>query len=131
MIKNIVVEIRSIINDYQDVMSKDIEQSLKNLIDFVEASNGITKGQLVIETFRGNYYAKKNAVMFDLQNGKQNVVCFCDNIYTAQGIVEGLNLLDKLEADGIELRTERPEQLYRISVNNLKSKIKKNNNDTK
>jgi hypothetical protein len=69
--------------------------------------------------------------MYDLQNGKQNVVCFCDNIYTAQGIVEGLNLLDKLEADGIELRTERPEQLYRISVNNLKSKIKKNNNDTK
>ena len=78
--------------------------TIKNLIDFVEASNGITKGQLVIETFRGNYYAKKNAVMFDLQNGKQNVVCFCDNIYTAQGIVEGLNALDKLEADGIELK---------------------------
>ena len=55
MIKNIVLEIRSIINDYQNVMSKDIEQSLKNLIDFVEASDGITKGQLVIETFRGNY----------------------------------------------------------------------------
>ena len=47
---------------------------------------------------------KKNAVMYDLQNGKQNVVCFCDNIYTAQGIVEGLNTLDKLEADGIELK---------------------------
>ena len=126
MVKNIVVEIRSIINDYQDVLSKDIEQSLKNLIDFIEKNNSITKGQLVTETFRGNYYAKKNAVMFDLQNGKQNVVCFCDNIYTAQGIVEGLNLLDKLEADGIELRTERPEQLYKIAVNNLKSKIKKN-----
>ena len=69
--------------------------------------------------------------MYDLQNGKQNVVCFCDNIYTAQGIVEGLNMLDKLEADGVELRTERPEQLYKIAVNNLKSKIKKNNNDTK
>tara|TARA_R100001440_G_scaffold44599_1_gene64405 strand:- start:336 stop:653 length:318 start_codon:yes stop_codon:yes gene_type:complete len=104
MVKNIVLEIRSIINDYQDVLSKDIEQSLKNLIDFVEKNNSITKGQLITETFRGNYYANKNAVMFDLQNGKQNVVCFCDNIYTAQGIVEGLNALDKLEADGIELK---------------------------
>ena len=85
----------------------------------------ITKDMLTKDSYKGNYYANKNAVMYDLQNGKQNVVCFCDNIYTAQGIVEGLNLLDKLEADGIELRTERPEQLYRISVNNLKSKIKK------
>ena len=85
----------------------------------------ITKDMLIKDTYKGNYYAKKNAVMYDLQNGKQNVVCFCDNIYTAQGIVEGLNLLDKLEADGIELRTERPEQLYKIAVNNLKSKIKK------
>ena len=86
----------------------------------------ITKDMLTKNSFKGNYYANKNAVMYDLQNGKQNVVCFCDNIYTAQGIVEGLNLLDKLEADGIELRTERPEQLYKIAVNNLKSKIKKN-----
>ena len=85
----------------------------------------ITKDMLTKDSFKGNYYANKNAVMYDLQNGKQNVICFCDNIYTAQGIVEGLNLLDKLEADGIELRTERPEQLYKIAVNNLKSKIKK------
>ena len=85
----------------------------------------ITKDMLTKNSYKGNYYANKNAVMYDLQNGKQNVVCFCDNIYTAQGIVEGLNLLDKLEADGIELRTERPEQLYKIAVNNLKSKIKK------
>ena len=91
----------------------------------------IKKDMLTKNSYKGNYYAKKNAVMYDLQNGKQNVVCFCDNIYTAQGIVEGLNLLDKLEADGVELRTERPEQLYKIAVNNLKSKIKKNNNDTK
>jgi len=42
--------------------------------------------------------------MYDLQNGKQNVVCFCDNIHTAQGIVQGLNLIDNLEADGAELR---------------------------
>tara|TARA_Y100001973_G_C4976848_1_gene222310 strand:- start:65 stop:352 length:288 start_codon:yes stop_codon:yes gene_type:complete len=85
----------------------------------------ITKDMLTKNSFKGNYYANKNAVMYDLQNGKQNVVCFCDNIYTAQGIVEGLNMLDKLEADGIELRIERPEQLYKIAVNNLKSKIKK------
>jgi len=63
----------------------------------------ITKDMFKANSYRGNYYAHKNAVMYDLQNGKQNVVCFCDNIYTAQGIVEGLNLLDKLEADGVEL----------------------------
>ena len=91
----------------------------------------ITKDMLTKDSYKGNYDANKNAVMYDLQNGKQNVVCFCDNIYTAQGIVEGLNLLDKLEADGVELKTERPEKLYKIAVNNLKSKIKKNNNDTK
>ena len=63
----------------------------------------ITKDMLTKDSYKGNYYENKNAVMYDLQNGKQNVVCFCDNIYTAQGIVEGLNLLDKLEADGVEL----------------------------
>jgi len=64
----------------------------------------ITKDMLTKDSYKGNYYANKNAVMYDLQNGKQNVVCFCDNIYTAQDIVEGLNLLDKLEADGVELK---------------------------
>ena len=63
----------------------------------------ITKDMLTKDSYEGNYYANKNAVMYDLQNGKQNVVCFCDNIYTAQGIAEGLNLLDKLESDGAEL----------------------------
>ena len=85
----------------------------------------ITKDMLTKDSYKGNNYADGNAVMFDLQNGKQNVLCFCDSKHTAEGIVEGLNLLDKLEADGIELRTERPEQLYKIAVNNLKSKIKK------
>ena len=66
--------------------------------------NIITKDMFTQDSYRGNYYANKNGVMFDLQNGKQNVVCFCDNIYTAQGIVEGLNMLDKLEADGVELK---------------------------
>ena len=65
----------------------------------------ITKDMLTKDSYReGNYYANKNAVMYDLQNGKQNVVCFCDNIYTAQGIGEGLNLIDNLEGDGAELR---------------------------
>ena len=63
----------------------------------------ITKDMFTQDSYKGNYYANKNAVMYDLQNGKQNVVCFCDNIYTAQGIAEGLNLLDKLESDGAEL----------------------------
>ena len=34
--KQIILEIREIINDYQKFMSKDIEQSLKNLIDYIE-----------------------------------------------------------------------------------------------
>ena len=54
MIKNIVLEIRSIINDYQDVMSKDIEQSLKNLIDYVEKDSTITKDVLVKNTYDCN-----------------------------------------------------------------------------
>jgi len=91
-----------------------------NATDFIQSSNKareyenkkkqiilsdqyITKDMFIKDSYKGNNYANNNAVMFDLQNGKQNVVCFCDNIYTAQGIVEGLNLLDKLEADGVEL----------------------------
>ena len=91
----------------------------------------ITKDMFIKDSYKGNNYANGNAVMFDLQNGKQNVLCFCDNKHTAEAIAEALNLLDNLESDGAELRTERPEQLYKIAVNNLKSKIKKNNNDTK
>ena len=85
----------------------------------------ITKDMLTKDSYKGNNYAYNNAVMFDLQNGKQNVLCFCDNKHTAEAIAEALNLLDRLESDGAELRTERPEQLYKIAVNNLKSKIKK------
>jgi uncharacterized protein (DUF433 family) len=32
----IVLEIREIINDYQDIIQKDIEQALKNLADQIE-----------------------------------------------------------------------------------------------
>jgi len=73
----------------------------------------ITKDMLTKDSYKGNYYANKNAVMYDLQNGKQNVVCFCDNIYTAQGIVEGLNLLDKLEADGVELNQPNKDKKWK------------------
>ena len=63
----------------------------------------ITKDMLIKDTYKGNYYAKKNAVMFDLQNGKQNVLCLCANRHIAESITEALNLLDNLEADGAEL----------------------------
>ena len=36
MKQKIILEVREIINDYQKFMSKDIEQSLKNLIDYIE-----------------------------------------------------------------------------------------------
>jgi len=64
----------------------------------------ITKDMLTKDSYRGNNYANKNAVMFDLQNGKQNVLCFCDNRHTAEAIAEALNLLDNLESDGAELK---------------------------
>tara|TARA_R100000697_G_scaffold111792_1_gene129009 strand:- start:361 stop:510 length:150 start_codon:yes stop_codon:yes gene_type:complete len=34
--EEIVIELRSIIFDYQETMTKDTEQSLKNLIDAIE-----------------------------------------------------------------------------------------------
>ena len=34
--KQIVLEIREILNVYQDTMTKDVEQSLRNLIDYIE-----------------------------------------------------------------------------------------------
>ena len=37
--------------------------------------NIITKDMLIKNTYEGNYYTKKNAVMYDLQNGKQNGEC--------------------------------------------------------
>ena len=34
--EKIILEIREILNVYQDTMTKDVEQSLRNLIDFIE-----------------------------------------------------------------------------------------------
>jgi hypothetical protein len=38
MKQQIILEIREILNIYQDTMTKDVEQSLRNLIDFIEQS---------------------------------------------------------------------------------------------
>ena len=35
--KQIILEIREILNVYQDTMTKDVEQSLRNLIDYIES----------------------------------------------------------------------------------------------
>ena len=35
--KDIILEIREMLNVYQDTMTKDVEQSLKNLIDYIES----------------------------------------------------------------------------------------------
>ena len=34
--KQIILEIREILNVYQDTMTKDVEQTLRNLIDYIE-----------------------------------------------------------------------------------------------
>ena len=34
--KDIILELREILNVYQDTMTKDVEQSLRNLIDYIE-----------------------------------------------------------------------------------------------
>ena len=52
----------------------------------------------------GNNFAEGNVVKYDLQNGKINVICFCSDENVAKGIAEGLNLLDNLEADGIDIK---------------------------
>ena len=36
--EKIILEIREILNVYQDTMTEDVEQSLRNLIDFIEQS---------------------------------------------------------------------------------------------
>ena len=35
--QQIILEIREILNVYQDTMTKDVEQSLRNLIDYIES----------------------------------------------------------------------------------------------
>ena len=66
--------------------------------------NFITKDMLTKESYEGNNFSEGNAVMYDLQNGKTNIIAFCSDKNVAKGISEALNLLDNLEADGIELK---------------------------
>ena len=82
----------------------------------------ITKDMLTKDSYRGNNYANNNAVMFDLQNGKQNVLCFCDNRHTAEAIAEALNLLDNLESDGAELYQNKKYDNAKITLEDNGSK---------
>ena len=48
----------------------------------------ITKDMFIKDSYKGNNYANNNAVMFDLQNGKQNALCLCANRHIAEAIAE-------------------------------------------
>jgi hypothetical protein len=82
----------------------------------------ITKDMITKDSYRGNNYANNNAVMFDLQNGKQNVLCLCANRHIAESIAESLNLLDKLEADGAELYQNKKYDNAKITLEDNGSK---------
>ena len=82
----------------------------------------ITKDMITKDSYKGNNYANNNAVMFDLQNGKQNVLCLCANRHIAEAIAESLNLLDKLEADGAELYQNKKYDNAKITLEDNGSK---------
>ena len=82
----------------------------------------ITKDMITKDSYKGNNYANNNAVMFDLQNGKQNVLCLCANKHIAEAIAESLNLLDKLEADGAELYQNKKYDNAKITLEDNGSK---------
>jgi hypothetical protein len=66
----------------------------------------ITEGMLTDESYVGRYFFNGNAIKCDLGNGKINIVAFCSDKHVAKGIAQGLNLLDNLEANGIELKKQ-------------------------
>ena len=70
----------------------------------------ITNDMIHDEDFEGNYFSDDVAVKYDLQNGKINTVAFCICPKTAEDMAKGLNLLDHLEQDGIELKQQASEQ---------------------
>jgi len=82
----------------------------------------ITKDMITKDSYRGNNYANNNAVMFDLQNGKQNVLCLCANKHIAEAIAESLNLLDNLESDGAELYQNKKYDNAKITLEDNGSK---------
>ena len=67
-------------------------------------SEYITRDMLTKESYEGNNFSEGNVVKYDLQNGKINIICFCSDESVAKGIAESLNLLDNLEANGIDIK---------------------------
>ena len=66
----------------------------------------ITRDMLTKNSYEGNNFAEGNVVKYDLQNGKINVVAYCICKETAKDMARGLNLLDNLLEDGIEIKEE-------------------------
>tara|TARA_R100001594_G_scaffold67375_1_gene101701 strand:+ start:236 stop:445 length:210 start_codon:yes stop_codon:yes gene_type:complete len=59
--EEIVIELRSIIFDYQKTMTKDTEQSLKNLIDMIEGYNDDNKKEDNTVTISSEEYDRLNS----------------------------------------------------------------------
>ena len=59
--EEIVQELRSIIFDYQKTMTKDTEQSLKNLIDMIEGYNDDNKKEDNTVTISSEEYDRLNS----------------------------------------------------------------------
>ena len=83
--------------------AREYENKKKKIVKMILSDQYITKDMFIKDSYKGNNYANNNAVMFDLQNGKQNVLCLCANRHIAEAIAEALNLLDNLESSGAEL----------------------------
>ena len=66
----------------------------------------ITRDMVTNESYVGKYFFNGNAIMCDLGKGKINTIAFCSDKHVAEGIAQGLNLLDNLEASGIELKKQ-------------------------
>ena len=64
----------------------------------------ITKDMLTDDSYKGDNFSEGSVVKYDLKNGKINILCICTDDEVANGIAQGLNLLDNLEASGIELK---------------------------
>ena len=56
------------------------------------------------EYLEGRYFSDETAVNVDYQNGKIIPVAYCICNETAKDMARGLNLLDKLIEDGIEIK---------------------------
>ena len=61
---------------------------------------------IVDEYLEGRYFSDETAVNVDYQNGKINVVAYCICKETAKDMARGLNLLDNLIEDGIEIKED-------------------------